>query len=70
MSKELLTTSEVADLLKVHEVTVRRWVSDGTLKAYKVGRVLRFKTEDVEKYLESVSTSAIRTGAIKDDLER
>jgi excisionase family DNA binding protein len=30
---ELLTVSEVAKALRVHEVTVRRWVKQGTLEA-------------------------------------
>jgi excisionase family DNA binding protein len=33
MDDELLTVSEVADLLRVDDTTVRRWVKQGALEA-------------------------------------
>lgn len=30
------STEEVAELLQINEVTVRRWIKDGTLKAKKL----------------------------------
>ena len=51
----LLTLREVADTVKVSETTVRRWVRDGSLVAYKVGKrgQLRVRERDLEAYLES-----------------
>lgn len=34
----LLTLREVAETVKIFEPTVRRWVGDGSLSAYKVGK--------------------------------
>jgi len=52
MEKETLyTTDEVAEMLKVTPLTIRRLVSNGKLMACKVGRVLRFRSSDIEIYL-------------------
>ena len=48
----LLTTEEVAEYLRVDVVTVRRLVGRGDLAAYRVGNEYRFKTDDVDQYLE------------------
>ena len=54
-SEEMLTTSDVARLLKVHPNSVRRWSNEGLIKVYRVGRRRdrRFKPDDVTKFLES-----------------
>ena len=51
---EMLTTTEVAQLLRVHPNTVRRWASKGLLRAYRLGprRDRRFKREDVDALLQ------------------
>ncbi len=52
---ELLTMREVAELLKVSEVTVARWLKQGRLPAYRVGpRAVRVRREDVEQMMEPV----------------
>lgn len=48
--EEYLTTQEVANLLKVKEITVRRWILRGWLPAIRFGKVFRIKKEDLEKY--------------------
>ena len=49
----MLTLHEVAITIKVSESSVRRWIKNGYLKAYKVGQrgQLRIKVEDLERYL-------------------
>ena len=54
----LLMIEEVGDYLRVSPRTVRRMVSNGSLKAYRLGdrrRGLRFKFRDVETALIPVS---------------
>ena len=46
---ELLTIQETADILRVSQVTVRRFIKSRRLPAVRVGRALRVKREDVEK---------------------
>jgi len=45
-----LTKKEVAYRLRVSERTVNRWMSEGLLKHFRRGQVLRFKLEDVEAF--------------------
>jgi len=48
----LLTTDEVAAWLRVEVVTVRRLIGRGDLLAYRIGNEYRFKTGDLEAFLE------------------
>lgn len=56
MENEMLyTTDEVAKMLKVTPLTIRRLVGNGMIKACKVGRVLRFRLADINVYLDNGS---------------
>ena len=46
---EMLTVGEVSELLHLHPNTIRRWVDEGLIKAYRIGsrRDRRFKREDI-----------------------
>ena len=49
---DMLTTAEVADLCRVSNSTVTRWLADGRLPGVKVGpRTFRFRRSDVEALL-------------------
>ena len=49
----LLTTEEVAELLRVDPVTVRRLIMRGELIAYRIAGEFRFTEADVEKFVAS-----------------
>jgi len=51
-SNRLLTPEEVAEWLKVSEITVRNKYRVWGLKAQKVGRLLRFRERDIVAYLD------------------
>jgi excisionase family DNA binding protein len=58
-----LTPQEVSQLLRVSVYTVRRWINDGELPAYKVGRGWRISEADISAWLDrKQSTSASRNG--------
>ena len=47
---EILTLEEVADYLRVHYTTVRRWCRGGELPALKVGRTYRVRKADLDTW--------------------
>ena len=51
-AKKLLSLKEVAEYMKVHEVTVRRWVKENRIKSLRVGKLIRFREQDVEDWME------------------
>jgi excisionase family DNA binding protein len=46
-----LTPQEVSDLLRVSVYTIRRWIKEGTLPAFKVGRGWRIRESDLDAWL-------------------
>lgn len=57
-AEELLTVQEAATRLKVSAVTVKRYLKQGRLRAYRVGpRAIRIRRDDVE-YLPQPSRPA------------
>jgi excisionase family DNA binding protein len=49
---QLLTATNVAEILNVTKRTVMTYKANGTLPYYQVGRVLRFRSEDIQKHIE------------------
>lgn len=49
--QSFLTPHEVSDLLRISVHTVRRWIKDGSLPAYKVGRAWRVRKHELESWL-------------------
>ena len=55
---ELLTLEEAGKMLKVHPGTLRRWDTEGLLKAVRIGSRRgigdrRYRKEDIENYLKN-----------------
>ena len=50
-TQPFLTPQEVSDLLQVSVYTVRRWIKQGELPAYKVGRLWRINKNDLNRWL-------------------
>jgi excisionase family DNA binding protein len=52
---ELMTVDEVAEQLKVHPESVRRWLRDGRLTGYRISRRSgwRIRPDAVQKMLET-----------------
>ncbi len=49
----LMTPEEVAERLKVSIFTVRRWIHQGELPAYRIGRSWRIGPTDLDQWLET-----------------
>lgn len=54
-----LNVGEAAEYLTVSTRTLRRYVAEGRLAYYRVGRELRFKRADLDRYLESLRREAL-----------
>lgn len=56
----IMTSSEVANYLKVHLGSVRRWTRNGELKGYRLGERgdWRYLRRDVLAFLRSYSQAA------------
>src|SRR5260370_35593537 len=53
-----MTSEEIAELLHVDPVTIRRLVSKGELSAYRIGADYRFAPSDLQNYLQRQRISA------------
>ena len=49
----IYTTKEVSEYLKLSELTVRRYITDGKLKSYKVGRTHRITETALKEYIDT-----------------
>lgn len=48
---EVLKTEDIAVYLRVHVLTVRRWINSGQLKAFKAGHSYRVNRVDLIDFL-------------------
>jgi excisionase family DNA binding protein len=49
--QKILTITEVADRLGMHPVSVYRLVKEAKLPVFRIGRMLRFDAEELEKWM-------------------
>lgn len=54
----LMTVAEVADVLRVSNMTVYRLIKSGDLGAIRVGKNYRIRRADLHSYLETRSVQA------------
>ena len=59
-SKEFHTVSQVAKLLQLTEMTIYRMVNRGDLPCYCIGRVKRFRRDDIEEFLKACRVPALK----------
>jgi excisionase family DNA binding protein len=57
----LMTAEEVAAQLRVSEGTVNQWVKLGRIPVVKIGRLNRFRRDDIEAYIASRAEPATTT---------
>jgi excisionase family DNA binding protein len=64
---EMLTVREVARLLHVHPNTLRRWSSNGRIKAYRItsGGDRRFRRKEVARFLAKLSPVKDSASAVR-----
>ena len=52
LNEKLLKLVDVAELLGVKSITVKRWADKKGLPAYKIGSMLYFRESQVQEWLE------------------
>ena len=58
MGDKMISPTELADMLNVSVRTVYTWKSNGTgPRAIKVGKHIRYRTSDVEQWLEGLAVA-------------
>ena len=50
--KDFLSVEEVAKRLGLKEETIRTYIREGSLSAYRFGNVLRVRVDDYEKFVQ------------------
>jgi len=58
--KKLLTVDEVAKVLSVKKSTLYQWVHLRLIPHIKVGRFVRFKEEEIERWLKERKVKPVR----------
>ncbi len=54
--KEFYLVEELAEKLRVSNMTIYRYIAKGKVKAYKIGKEYRIKDEEFNKFLDKVET--------------
>lgn len=50
--QEVMTAKQIAEYLQINEMTLYKWVRLGGIPVVRMGRVLRFKKDIIDKWLE------------------
>ena len=50
--EKYITAKEVADVVKLSEQTIRRYVMLGQIPFYKIVRAVRFKPSEIQKWID------------------
>ena len=53
---EIMTTKEVAEYLKLHEITICKYAAEGAIPAERIGRVWRFDKEIIDRWIAGGQT--------------
>ena len=66
MDREIMTTEEVAEYLRLAEATVYKLAQAGEIPAVKVGRAWRFKRELIDEWFRTEAGPRFRTEGSRD----
>lgn len=60
MTPEIFNTDEACEYLKIARVTLYKYVREGTLPAFKMGKIWKFHKSSIDKWVE---------GRVKEDTQ-
>lgn len=51
----MMTTKEVAEYLRLHEITICKYASEGLIPCVRIGRVWRFDKDKIDEWIANGS---------------
>ena len=48
---EIMTTKELAAYLRLHEITICKYASEGLIPAIRIGRIWRFDKDAIDRWI-------------------
>ncbi|MCF8142735.1 MAG: helix-turn-helix domain-containing protein [Deltaproteobacteria bacterium] len=48
---EIMTTRELSPYLRLHEITICKYVEEGVIPGVRIGRVWRFDKAEIDKWI-------------------
>jgi excisionase family DNA binding protein len=57
---QIMTTKELAKYLKLHEITICKYASEGRIPAIRIGRVWRFDKDAIDKWIAEGTPAVIK----------
>ena len=51
---KIMTVKEVSEYLKLHEITIRKYATQGKIPAIRIGKVWRFNKEFIDRWITGV----------------
>jgi len=67
---ELISLSDLSKAIKISESTLKYYAKHGKLPYYRIGKHLRFKANEVEEWLHSVSVKPYDRGVYDPKMEK
>ena len=65
--EQLLTPAQVAERLQIFERTVTRWLREGYLRGFKLGKEWRIAPTDLEEFMESHANRSCQSNQAKSE---
>lgn len=62
MEDRWLSVDEIGDYIGIKRDTVYKWISDKGMPAHKIGRLWKFKKNDVDTWVREGKASASKAG--------
>jgi len=59
-SKQVLTVKDIADYLKMHPMTIYKYVKEGRIPAFKIGASWRIRRDSIQKWMKEKEEKCLR----------
>jgi excisionase family DNA binding protein len=63
---QMMTTKEIAEYLKLHEITVCKYAAEGKIPAVRIGRVWRFDKDAIDRWIAEWTAPVKKEGSKED----